>query len=103
MKFSKFALTSEEAEPYIGLPYDAEPGVIISDEIFDTSRWSTHHEIIFNYEGKVYSASYSVGSTEQQDELPWEYDDYIDCVEVRAVNKVVTVWEPVLSEMGIKP
>ena len=40
MKFSKEELTSEEVEPYIGLPYDSEPGVVISDEISDNSRWA---------------------------------------------------------------
>ena len=95
MKLSKFKLTSEEAEPYLGFPYDAEKGVIISDEIIDTSRWSVIHELIFNYNGKIYSTSYSVGATEQQDERPWEYDDWIDCVEVAAVEKTITVYVPV--------
>ena len=95
VKFSKAALTSEEAEPYIGLPYDAKDGVVISDEIVSTSRWAVQHEIIFNYKGKIYSAGYDVGATEYQDDRPWEYDDWIDCVEVKAVTKTVVVYVPV--------
>ena len=93
MKISKFDMTSEEADPYLGLPYDADKGVVISDKIIENSRWAIQHELIFNYKGKIYLTGYSVGATEQQDERPWEYEDPIDCIEVKAVEKTITVYE----------
>ena len=74
----------------LDLPYSA-----LEDRIIDTTRWSTIHEIIFEHEGKFYSAVYSAGSTEMQDERPWQYEDEVECEEVRKVPKVVEVWEPV--------
>ena len=68
-------------------------GTIVEDNIVDNSRWSIHHELIFNHEGKVYRTYYSVGATEQQDEGPWEYDgDEIECDEVVAKEIVRTEW-----------
>lgn len=84
MKFSKKLL--EELD----LPYSAKENTIV-----DNSRWSIIHEIIFEYEGKTYRTTYSVGATEDQDEGPWEYEDEIECDEVHKVEKVVQVWEKV--------
>lgn len=69
------------------------PSSAISDKIKDTSRWSVHHEIVFQYDNKFYKTYYSVGATEQQDESAWEYDDDIECFEVKLVEKLVKVWE----------
>ena len=66
---------------------------VISDKIDGTSRWSTLHTLIFKFEGKYYESDYSTGSTEYQDESPYEYDgDEIECCEVIPVEKVVTVY-----------
>ena len=66
----------------------------IKDDIVDNTRWSIVHEWIFKFGDKFYSAGYSVGATESQDESPFEYDDdEIECVEVQAVERVVTVYE----------
>jgi len=72
-----------------------DAGVIISDEVYDTSRWSIHHELIFQIDGKTYQTTYSVGATESQDESPWDYEREVECTEVHAVRKEVVVWEPV--------
>lgn len=85
MKFSKSLLMEE-----LDLPYSAK-----EDEVVNNTRWSILHDIIFEYEGKFYKASYSVGATEEQDEGPWEYEDEIECAEVHQIEKVVKVWEPV--------
>jgi hypothetical protein len=85
IKFSKEFLKNE-----LDLPYSA-----LEDNITDTSRWSIHHTIIFEHEGKYYKTYYSEGATEMQDERPWEYDDEIECTEVHQVDKVVKVWEAV--------
>ena len=68
----------------------------IRDTLIDTSRWSEHHELIFEKDGKLYSTSYSRGATEQQDESPFEYDpDEIECTEVEAYEKTVTEYREV--------
>lgn len=67
---------------------------LISDEICGTRRWSTDHWRIFRHEGNIYGTNYSVGSTEQQDERPYEFDAAeIECPELVAVEKTVTVYE----------
>ena len=67
---------------------------VIKDEIYDTSRWSVNYELIFKFEEKFYQVDYSRGSTEYQDETPFENEgDYIDCVEVVPVEKTVVVYE----------
>ncbi|KAF6630589.1 hypothetical protein H6F38_14270 [Paenibacillus sp. EKM208P] len=72
MKFKKNFLINE-----LDLPYSA-----LVDDITDTSRWSIHHEIVFEHEGKFYQTHYSEGATEMQDESPWEYEEDVDCDEV---------------------
>jgi len=75
----------------LDLPWTAE-----EDRIIGNGRWSINHEIVFeDNDGKFYQTRYSVGSTEIQDERPWEYEDQVECVEV--VKKPVTVmkWVPV--------
>jgi len=52
--------------------------------------------LIFEYKDKFYMTSYSEGSTECQDERPFEYDeDEINCIEVIPVQELVTVYKPV--------
>jgi hypothetical protein len=67
----------------------------ISDTIVENSRWSILHKLIFQHEGKVYKTGYSVGATEEQYERPWEYENEVECIEVKLVEKVVKVWEEV--------
>jgi len=66
----------------------------VLDEIIDQTRWSTVNRRVFKHEGKFYETVYSYGSTESQDESPYEYDeDEIECKEVFEVQKLVTVYE----------
>tara|TARA_Y100001973_G_C5158376_1_gene312126 strand:- start:509 stop:796 length:288 start_codon:yes stop_codon:yes gene_type:complete len=65
------------------------------DNIVDQTRWSTIHELIFfeNDSGAFYQTTYSCGSTEIQDESPFEYDpDEIECVEVIKQEEIVNVF-----------
>lgn len=63
------------------------------NEITGTSRWSTFHRVVFEHDGKFYETEYSIGSTECQDETPYEYeDDIIECPEVELVEEKVMVW-----------
>lgn len=71
------------------------PDHLISDEITDHSRWAVGHTILFIDGGKFYRAYYRVGATECQDETPWEYEEEVECQEVRPVEKTVVVYEVV--------
>ena len=83
--FSKDCLVNE-----LDLPYSA-----ISDEMLDNDRWSIIHSCVFEYNGKFYETSYSVESTECQDESPWDYEDNIECTEVELKEVIVKKWTPV--------
>mgnify|MGYP001029456029 CR=1 FL=1 len=67
----------------------------VSDEITGTGRWTIVHDWVFEFCGKFYRTSYTVGATEMQDERPFEYDgDEIECHEVKPVEKTIVVYEP---------
>ena len=85
MKFKKETLQEIVSD-------DSDQYEIIKDEIIDTSRWSVHHEVIFQdvITEKYYYTTYSCGSTEQQMEYPYEYGpDEIECPEVEPFEKTV--------------
>ena len=48
---------------------------IISDKLCDKARWSLNYELIVKrkIDGKFFQSFYSTGSTESQEESPWEY------------------------------
>ena len=71
------------------------PGSAIKDTITGDSRWSIFHNIIFEHDGVFYSADYSVGATEYQDESPWEYDKEVECTVVELKEVMVKKWVPV--------
>jgi hypothetical protein len=75
-----------------------EAGRIISDEIVGKRRWSDEHELVFELDGEVYMTGYSRGSTECQDERPWEYDDEVECTKAEPYEKVVRAYRPVLVD-----
>lgn len=73
---------------------DTELGKVISDTITDTSRWSVHHELVFELGGEFFRVDYSTGATEQQDERPFDNEgDMVECVQVYPVTKTITVYE----------
>ena len=86
----------------LGLPggRKKDGATVIENTITDQDRWTTSHDLIFRLpdmpDNLAYSTWYREGSTEQQDESPWEYED-AECVLVRKVHKVVETWttEPV--------
>ena len=67
----------------------------VEDKITGKSRWSIVHRAIIKLDEKFYKVVYQVGATEQQDEGPFEYQKTVECTEVRQVEKLVKVWEPV--------
>lgn len=67
---------------------------ILSNELVDTSRWSTHHALVFMHQGERWRTSYRCGATECQDEYPFEYEgETVTCRRVVPVEKVVVVYE----------
>lgn len=69
---------------------------IIKNEMYDTSRWSIHYELIFKFEDKFYMTCYSRGATESQDEQPWEYDgENIPCTEVTPTEVTVIEYKAI--------
>jgi len=84
----------------LGLPGDADPELVVelSDEIVDKRRWVTVYELVFRLVGMpenlAYRTYYEVGSTEHQDQRPWEFEP-AQCHLVHSVEKIVKVWEEV--------
>lgn len=69
----------------------------IYNKITDTDRWSTHYLQVFRIGERYFKTYYSQGSTEMQDESPYEYDDeWVEVEEV--VSKEVTVTKYVPKE-----
>ena len=71
----------------------------IEDTITGKGRWSIQHRWIFKHDDKFFEAQYSHGATENQDESPFEHSGMmIECPEVNAVEKTVTVYERALNK-----
>lgn len=69
---------------------------VIEDKITGTTRWSTHHTMIFRYNYRFFKVKYSHGSTEYQDEIPFQDNgDEIECEEVVPVEKTIVVFESI--------
>lgn len=88
-------LTAEEAREVVW--DDHEDFTTIEKEITDTSRWSIQYEGVFKHEptGKFYSADWSVGATEQQDESPFEYETEVEFTEVAPQEITIIKYLPV--------
>ena len=87
---AKRTFTKDFLVDELELPFDSDN--IKINEIVDTTRWSIIYDLVFEFEGKFYRTSYSVGATESQDESPWEYDDEVVCHEVKEVPVTSTEW-----------
>lgn len=88
----KLKLTRAEANGILWS--DSEDFKIISNEIFEHTRWSVHHELIVQRisDGKFFRSYYSKGATEYQDEEPWEYAEP-EFIEVFPTQVTVTVYK----------
>ena len=75
---------------------DSDFLVFVTTEYLGKSRWSDRYRLIFQDKatGKTYAVPFSRGATESQDEQPFQYSpDLIDCKEVHAVEKTITVYQ----------
>jgi hypothetical protein len=69
---------------------DSDEGETILDTMTGNGRWSIHHRFVFKYKGKLYETTYSEGSTEYQDERPWEDEPVVSCHEVEEYQRTIT-------------
>src|SRR5690625_3513333 len=68
---------------------------IIYDKVTDTDRWSTHYEQVFSIGDRFFRTYYSQGSTEMQDEAPYEYEgEWVEVTEVEPKQVTVTKYVP---------
>jgi pectin methylesterase-like acyl-CoA thioesterase len=63
---------------------------VMVNEIVGTGRWSTHHWLVIEREGRFWAANYSRGATESQEEAPFENEDEVEFYEVFPVEQTVT-------------
>lgn len=68
-------------------------GTVIEDTLVEHDNWSVHHMIIFktNY-GKFYRTWYRVPSIDSDGKVSWEAEDEVECVEVKPVKQLETVY-----------
>jgi hypothetical protein len=73
-------------------------GTILVNDMVDKSRWSIMHVLVFELDGELYRTYYQKGATEYQDEVPFEYDDEVQCDIVESYEKTVTEYRLKLKE-----
>ena len=88
--------------------YDESDNIVSEGKIFkkkfvESHRWDSLYELIFSEpqdNSKIWRTYFLVGNTENQETLPWEYDDEVECTLVRQVEKVKVVksWEEVVED-----
>lgn len=63
---------------------------VYEKNITTTSRWSTFYDVVFRVNNKFYKTSYSEGSTEMQDESPYqdsgEWEEVFEVVPTEVVT-----------------
>lgn len=65
----------------------------------DTTRWSTIYEIVFqDKDGSYWKTGVSLPATEIQDEKPWEFEDKIECEQVKFGWVRKKEWIPIEQE-----
>ena len=90
-------LLGEDIEDFEDLPLD-----IVSDKVYDNSRWSVHSRLVFSHGDKFYQVDYSRGATEYQDERPFENDSAeVICIEVKKTPVTVMKYLPVEQEQSV--
>lgn len=89
-------MLAEDLEDFEGLEME-----VVDDEVYDNSRWSVHHRMIFKHGDKHYMVDYSRGATEQQDERPFEYSPVdVPCIEVEEKEVVIRQFLPIEQSNG---
>lgn len=80
-------LTKEQGEE-LDLPWSCH-----TEWSLGSGRWHERMEGVFEYEGKHYMINWGMGLTEYQEhELPWEWDDVVECPEAEKYEVTKTEW-----------
>lgn len=84
------------------LPWGTMPVAarVVKDTIEAQKRWTTLHALVFQLPeqfgtDEAWLVTYEEGSTEMQEQGPWEYEDVVPATLVHKVEKVVESWEAV--------
>jgi hypothetical protein len=74
---------------------DAKKYKLIEVVYNHSKRWSRVYDFVIQRlsDGKYFKSFYCVGSTESQDESPFEYLDEVELKQVVPVEKTITVYE----------
>lgn len=86
-------LTRQEARDVVYDDHNDWEKVKDTEKIVDQRRWTTMLEAVFLHKptGKHYAIFWEVGSTEQQEQSPFEYDDPV-LTEVEEKEVLVKQW-----------
>lgn len=68
---------------------------IVLNTLVEKDRWSLLHRLVFVQDGQHYETHYRIGSTEYQDERPWEGETVVNCKLVEPYEKTITDYRPV--------
>lgn len=70
---------------------------VLRNDIYDQFRWTTEYDLVFKVKetGKIYQTRYRVGSTECQEDRPWDYKDEVTLTEVEPFEKTIIDYRPV--------
>ncbi len=70
------------------------------EEIVDQRRWVTVYSAVFKHlpTDKHYDFNWEQGSTEMQEQDPYEFDTVVTVHEVKLVEKIVKIWEIIKEE-----
>jgi hypothetical protein len=92
-------LTGQEARDVVYDEADEWSEVKGTEEMVDQRRWVTVFEKVFLHvpSGKYYRFCYEQGSTECQESCLYEYEDFVEPVEVELKEVTVSKWVPVGS------
>ena len=71
---------------------------IISDEITGKSRWADEHTVIFKTKTGFLRGQYRRGSTESQEEQPWEFETDVEFTEVEPYERTITDYRPITEK-----
>jgi hypothetical protein len=86
----KIELTVEAARDILEGYVEGDEYKTVLEKITGTRRWSTDYDLVIQRlsDGKLFMGWFSRGSTECQDERPWEYNKP-EFIEVVAVERTV--------------
>lgn len=81
----------------IGVPFDLPDDQVVSRELVGTERWSSVYELLFRFDGRVWSVKYERPATEHQ-EVPLFRHEPVTATAMEERQATVTRWMPIEAE-----